>query len=234
MSILYVVSESDNDAVFYALCAEKLTGRTFSLWPMKNRKGDGVEAVKVQLKYAVKMVRSAAQGGEQVSFIASMDNDRAPHPENAGQLPVATGTGLDRARLTLKERNRAERLTWMIAAVESVLGPNRSAWLLPVALAVPVEMLESWIVRSRRAEPPQPTPHFSKADSDRARQYYRPSEPPPQWKDLMAIEKGDEDMREFLARVVKELDADALAAQSLNFRMFKDWLDAWPRANVAP
>lgn len=230
MSILYVVSESDNDAVFYALCAEKLTGRTFLLSSMKNRKGDGVEAVKLQLKYAVRMVRGAALGGEQVSFIAAMDNDRAPHSENIAKPPA--GTGLDRIRLTLKERNRAERLTWMIATVESVLGANRSAWPLPVALAVPVEMLESWIVRARRAEPPQPMPHFSWADSERARIYYRPTEAPPQWKDLTAIEKGDEDMREFLARVVRELDADAFAERSLSFRMFKEWLDVWPRATV--
>ena len=232
MSILYVVSESDNDAVFYALCAEKLTGRTFSLSSMKNRKGDGVEAVKLQLKYAVKMVRNAARGGEQVSFIAAMDNDRAPHAENTAQ-PGATGTGLDRARLTLKERNRAARLAWMIITVESVLGINRAAWGFPIALAVPVEMLESWIVRARRPEQPQPMPHFSKADSDRARQYYRPTEPPPQWKDLIATEKGGEEMRDFLARVVRELDAEALAGRSPSFRMFKDWLDAWPRASIA-
>ena len=52
MSLLYVVSESDHDAQFYALCAEKLTGRAFVLVAMKNRNGDGVHTVKTQIKYA--------------------------------------------------------------------------------------------------------------------------------------------------------------------------------------
>ena len=104
---------------------------------------------------------------------------------------------------------------------------------MPVALAVPVEMIESWIVRARREAEPQPTPYFSKADSDRAHLYYAPTSPPPQWKDLAAIEQercGHEDKLAFYEQVVRELDADAMAAKSLSFRMFKEWLDAWPRA----
>ena len=227
MSILYLVSESDNDAVFYALCAEKLTGNAYEPVPLKNRKGDGVAAVKSQLRYALRGARAAARGSEPVAFIAAIDNDRAPHGEN-NSLPPG-GTGLDRAKLIEKERARENRLAWMTAIVEGVLGQNRTAWPMAVALAVPVEMIESWIVRARREQPPQPTPHFSKADTDRARSYHAPSAPPPQWKDLAAVEQGGMDKRDFHTRVVKELDADALAGRSLSFRMFKEWLDGWPR-----
>ena len=230
MSVLYLVSESDNDAVFYALCAEKLTGNLFEAVPLKNRKGDGVAAVKSQLRYALIGARAAACGSQPVAFIAAMDNDRAPHGENSS--PPPGGAGLDRAKLTEKERARENRLAWMTATVEGVLGQNRNAWPLQVAIAVPVEMIESWIVRARREQPPQPMPHFSKADSDRARSYHAPSAPPPQWKDLAAEEQGDMDKRDFYARVVKELDADALAGRSLSFRMFKEWLDRWPRTTV--
>jgi hypothetical protein len=121
----------------------------------------------------------------------------------------------------------------MTATVESVLGANRAAWQFPVALAVPVEMLESWIIRVCHPQTPQPTPHFSKADSERARHYYQPTTAPPQWKDLVAIERGAEDMRDFLARVVSEMDPHALAERSLSFRMFKEWLDGWPSPSPA-
>jgi len=228
MSLLYLVSESDNDAFFYALCAEKLTGNLFEPVPLKNRKGAGVSAVRKQLRYALLGARAAAGGAEPVAFIAAMDNDRAPHPENAALPPM--GTGLDRARLSEEERGRASRLDWLEQLVMEVLTPNREAWPLWVALAVPVEMIESWIVRAPREHPPQPTPHFSLAESERARIYYAPAAPPPQWKDLAAIEKGDTDQRDFYARVVHELDAATLATRSLSFRMFKEWLDRWPQA----
>ena len=226
MSLLYVVSESDADAFLYALCAEKFTGCAFTLSVMKNRKGDGVDAVNRQLKYALILARAAAGGTETVCFIGAMDNDRAPHEENVA---------LVRAQLVPKEQARENRSAWMLGTVEGVLGQNRDAWPLHVALAVPVEMIEAWIVRARREAEPQPTPHFSKADSERARRYYEPSAPPPQWKDLAAEEEkqcGHTDRLAFYEQVVRELDADALAARSLSFRMFKEWLDAWPRAAV--
>ena len=228
MSILYLVSESDNDAVFYALCAEKLTGNAYEPVPLKNRKGDGVAAVKSQLRDALVGARAAARGSEPVAFIAAMDNDRAPHVENSS--PPPGGTGLNRANLIEKERIRENRLEWMTSTVEGVLGQNRNAWPMPVALAVPVEMIESWIVRACREQPPQPVPHFSRSDSLRARSYYAPSDPPPQWKDIAAEEQGDMDKRDFYARVVTELNADALAGRSISFQMFKEWLDRWPRA----
>lgn len=234
MSLLYVVSESDNDAQFYALCAEKLTGREFALVAMKNRHGDGVHAVRTQIKYALRQARAAAHGAEPVAFLAAVDNDRAPHPENAAPPPA--GTGLDRARLTAGERARESRLDWMGETADGVLGSDRQAWPLSVALAVPVEMIEAWIVRSRCALPPQPTPHFSRATSDRARQYYQPAEPPPQWKDLVEEEQvasGFANRQDFYLEVIRNLDADALAARSLSFRMFKEWLDDWPKTSPA-
>lgn len=234
MNLLYLVTESDYDAVFYALCAEKLTRISFEPVPLKNRKGDGVAAVKKQLRYALRGARAAAGGAEPVAFIAAIDNDRAPHPENAAPPPA--GTGLDRARLNEKERERAGRLEWIEQVVVEVLSGNRNAWPLWVGLAVPVEMIESWIVRSRSEHPPQPTPHFSKADSERARIYYAPSAPPPQWKDLDAAVReqcGHADKLAFYEQVVREMDAEALAARSLSFRMFKEWLDVWPKGDAS-
>ena len=94
-------------------------------------------------------------------------------------------------------------------------------------------MIESWIIRARRDTEPQPMPHFSRAESEGARLYYKPSAPPPQWKDLAAVERGEMDVTAFYEKVVRELAADALAARSLSFRMFKAWLDAWPRPTAS-
>ena len=102
---------------------------------------------------------------------------------------------MDRARLVPQEQKRASRMEWMLATVEAVLGQNRNVWPLPVALAVPVEMIEAWIVRARREAEPQPTP---------------------QWKELAAEEEkqsGHTDRLAFYEQVVRELDADALAAR---------------------
>ena len=204
MSLLYIVSESGNDAFLYALLAERFAGRAFTPVPLENRKGDGVEAAKLHLKYALRQARAAAGGAEPVCFLAAIDNDRSPHDEKHG---------LDRTRLIAQEQRRPSRIGWLLAAVETVLGQNRAAWPMPVALAVPVEMIESWIVRARRDTEPQPMPYFSEADSDRARLYYAPTTPPPQWKDLAVIEQekcGHEDILAFYEQVVRELDADAL------------------------
>ena len=224
MMLLYVVSESDSDAHFYAECVRKLTGIELEFWPLKNRKGDGVVAVTKQFRNALLMATAAAGSSQPVGFLAAMDNDRAPHPENVS---------LDRTRLFAEERDSENRPEWMEATVENVLGQNRYAWPLPVALAAPVEMVEAWIVRARRETPPQPMAHFSWSDSASARHYYPRSTPPPQWKDLAAAVQSGTGLRDkiaFYTKVVAELDADALAARSLSFQMFKRWLDAWPRA----
>lgn len=224
MSLLYIVAESGADAAFYALCAARITGREFTPIPLENRRADGVERVKLQLKYALKQARGAASGGQSVCFIAAMDNDRAPHPENAA---------LDRKKLSRKDRDESNRAEWMRELVASVLGQNTNAWPLPVAIAVPVEMLEAWVYRAVSPTDPQPMPLFARADSESARAYYSQSATPPQWKDIVAEKQsqmGISDKRAFQEMAARELDAVALAARSLSFRMFKEWLDQWPKA----
>ena len=228
MSLLYLVTESDRDALFYEKCAARLTGRIFS-WakPMRNRKGDGSSAVQTQIKYALRQARGAAAGAEEVCFIAAIDNDRTPHLENAATL--------QRARLSHSEQTRPARLPWMHAVVHEVLGHDSAAWPLRVAIAVPVEMVESWIVEALGAElPGGPAPHFSRQDQQRARNYYAPADAPPQWKDLersarAACEREtDEDFYEHAATVIAQ-DAEALAARAESFRLFREQLAAWGR-----
>ena len=131
MTLLYLVTESDNDAVFYTLCAKKLTGIPYDPVPLKNRKGDGVSAVKEQLHRALLAARAAAGSSQPVAFIAAIDNDRAPHDEHGAQQIAndagrRTATGLDRQKLIRAERDRPKRLEWMMTAIEKVLKSDRT------------------------------------------------------------------------------------------------------------
>jgi hypothetical protein len=220
--MLYIVAESDYDAYFYGLCAEWMTGVRYEVFPIKSRKRSGYRAVQNLMGDNLSVARSQARAGAEVCFLAGIDNDRAPHPENET---------MNRNRLNDEERNRPSRHDWMMATVLKKLGQNRVAWPLPVALAVPVEMIESWIIRSRCDAPLQPARYFSRADTLRAREFYESHTPPPQWKDLADEEqaRGEyKDKWDFYFDVVLNLNPAELAARSLSFRLFKEWLDAWP------
>ena len=226
MSLLYLVTESDRDASFYQKCASRLTGRSFAdVQPLRNRKGDGSAAVQRQLEYALKQARGVAAGATEVCFIAAIDNDRAPHPEN--------DAALNRTLLSKRERAYTCRRDWMRQTVDSVLGANRAEWPMRVAVAVPVEMVECWIVKALGAElPGGPTPHFSKQSQGKARDYYAPVDAPAQWKDLEREARtqcgltNDENFYEHAACEI-EKGAEALAARSLSFREFLADLRSW-------
>lgn len=223
MKLLYVVAESDYDAYFYALCAELFTGHRYEPVVIKSRKRTGTSAVQNLMLGNLRKARGQASAGADVSFIAGIDNDRSPHAEN---------DAMDRGRLSEAERTRPSRRDWMLEVVEKTLGADRKAWPLPVALAVPVEMIESWIVRAVRADDFQPARYFSRQDSQRARQFYEPLSPPPQWKDLadeLQENSGLKNKRDFYFHIAVTMDAAAVAQRSLSFQDFKETLDGWPK-----
>ena len=224
MKILYVVAESDNDAYFYALCAEMMTGFGYELVAIRSRKRSGYSAVEKLVKGNLRKARREANGGADVSFIAGIDNDRTPHPENAS---------MDRQKLNDEERNRGSRLDWLTDVYRKELENDPLARRLQTAIAVPVEMLEAWIVQALRESELQPARYFSKSESQRARAFYHPTEPPPQWKDLAAEEQARVEIankQSFYLHVVSTMDMDALAKRSLSFRIFKDALALWTGA----
>ena len=228
MKRLYIVSESDNDAAFYAMCADLVTGNRYEVDAIKSRKRRGYQAVQALLDGNLRRARGEANEGSDVSFLVGIDNDRSPSEEN---------TGMDRSKLNEEERNRPSRLAWMSAIFEDVLGANRDAWPLPVAMAVPVEMIESWLVRALRNSELQPARYFSRADSLRAREFYHPLAPPPQWKDLAEEAQANVQIPnkpEFYLHVMTSCGPlESLAERSLSFRMFKEQLDAWPKPVAA-
>jgi hypothetical protein len=226
MALLFLVTESDRDALFYKMCAEALGGMEVS-WhsPLRNRKGDGSAAVKAQLKYALRQAKQAASGVELVGFIAAIDNDRSPHEENNAQL--------DRTKLSKLERNRESRQHWIDDVHSEVLGHDPSQIRLKTASAVPVEMIEAWTVKATSTTTGGgPMPHFSWQCQQRAAAYYHPSKPPPQWKDLELLARkqlGKPDDEDFYTHVVDVIAADPedLASRSLSFRLFWEQLKTW-------
>lgn len=226
MALLYLVTESSRDALFYRQCAKLLGRRDFSWCQDKQyRKGDGSHAVQAHLKYALRQAKAAAGGEEEVCFVAAIDNDRTPHLENQ---PI-----LQRAKLSAKERNRPPRLPWVEGVAHEVLGPDPLKWPLLTAFAVPVEMLEAWTVKAfgldRSGDAP---PHFSRQDQQRARDYYHPIAPPPQWKDLeqLARERCQiQDSEAFYVLVVGVMasNPEDLIAKSSSFEHFYRQFVAW-------
>jgi|GEM_PF-967650 len=226
MALLYLVTESERDALFYLKCAVHLGLRDVS-WStaLRNRKGDGSAAVEKQLEYALKGAMASAGGEEEVCFVAAIDNDRTPHPENEHTL--------QRGKLSGNELTRPSRLDWVEAAAIRLLGQDRSTWRLLVALAVPVEMIESWTVKALDGElAGGPMPHFSRQNQSKARNYYRPVEAPPQWKDLErmareAVQLSDDES--FYEHVVTVIAAEPtrLRDKSQSFTHFHEQLTAW-------
>ena len=226
MPLLYLVTESDRDAVFYRKCAERLGRRQFTdSRALRNRTGDGSEPVKKQLRYALQQARNSAAGGEEVCFIAAIDNDRSPHPENQRSL--------QREKLSRREQDSPARLPWMEETVTAMLGRNRAVWPMRVGMAVPVEMIESWTVKALgKDRPGGPMPHFSWRDDAGARDYYHPVKAPAQWKDLEQTARDHCDKQDdsaFYEHVVATISDDpaVLRDKSPSFALFHDQLAAW-------
>lgn len=224
MRILYILSESDYDAGFYRLCAERISGHDFEddhVVAYKISEIGGKAAVKQWIHLALKTAKSLA-GGAQAFFIGAIDNDRTPHPENKERI--------NRRKLFPEELREPSRLEWLEKAASRALGPNRNAWPVHVALAVPVEMIESWILLV--LDPEIHLPIFAKANSASAKKYYGKQNPLPQLKNLrddwhkkLAMPSPDD----FLTHVALEMDPEDLASRSQSFCLFMEWLDRWPK-----
>jgi hypothetical protein len=108
------------------------------------------------------------------------------------------------------------------------------AQALCIALAVPVEMVEAWIVKALGPEIPNHLlPHFSRQVQQKAQNYYYPQQSPPQWKDLerqARLDCGREEDEEFYEHAASEIAMNAaqLADISISFKLFHDQVCAWP------
>lgn len=220
MAFLHLLTEDDSDDLFYEACAERVTGRGFHSECTKVKRGAGIGAVRVAIKY---MLRGILRTGPvpDTFFIVALDNDRAPqHPD--GARPPGNLSAADQ-----RKRNRHDELH---AAVAAVLGDDRSQWPIPGALAIPVEMLESWVLLMCDSQRPQPLPYFPSAEKAAAQQYHGTANLPPQLKDLShseATARGKASRHELALDIALAHDHAAVAAVSRSYAHFREQLLTW-------
>jgi hypothetical protein len=224
MKSLYMLTESDSDALLYEAVAERLTNQSYS--PVQRRiRGTGIDAVRKSMKYAIKEIaRMSAESG--VCFIIAIDNDRAPHAACPDALSES-----DRKKLTTIDQHKPDRYGAILKALEENLGPDRSVWKIPVAVALPVEMIETWLIVIARSGTASEFPRFSRQDDASAIHFYHPAKPPAQLKDLAAAAQSDNgyNNRDEWAfdLIISKLDPTDLAARSASFQIFREWFKTW-------
>jgi hypothetical protein len=223
MSVLYLLTESDCDDLFYEGCAERITGRTFSSHPFRLRKGSGLVAVRASFRL---MLRALTRfQADEIHFIVAQDNDRAPHMAREAIV------GNDRQRLAGEDQRKSNRHDELVKVAKEHLGHDSASWKVRAALAVPVDMVESWLLLIRNGGDAGDLPRFSRKASSLAVRYHHPAAPPEQLKDLaeaQMVADGFSTMDEWALHLVTErLDAADLATRSESFALFKAWFDSW-------
>jgi hypothetical protein len=225
MKTLYILTEDDSDSLFYEACAERITGWKFNTTCRRVR-GRGLSGVRKSLKIALGEIRRMATGSG-VCFLLAMDNDRAPHAEAMEEAL----SGQRRSRLSGQDAHQNDRYAACLSDLTKHLGVNRAEWKTPVAVAVPVEMIESWLLLIARDLGSAELPRFAWEHSASAQAFHHPAKPGPQLKDLrdrVRLEDGFGDPNDWLLHLALEkMQPEKLAEKSRSFALFKEWLDGW-------
>ena len=213
---LYILSEGERDELFYERLAERVTGMTFEQpTDLRLRHGANWKTAMAGARLLMNRIKHWKEP-QAVSVIIAVDNDRAPkHPASPTYERMLSNV----------DQNKAPRHQSLVQIVESALGPDRAKWPVDVALAVPVEMIESWVLLL--LDPNRPSlPIFAQAVQKTARDYYS-GHPPPQLKDLCESARvPDESLADLFWRAAEQ-DLEAAAMASLSLKMFIDELKQW-------
>lgn len=216
---LYILCEGERDEMFYERLCERITGQTY-LQPtdLRVRQGSNWRTAMAEAKLLINRFTHWKEPQE-VAVIIAVDNDRAPgHP----------GSEISHCRplppLDLKKPSRYSALTEML---EKALGPDRSEWPVDVALAMPVEMIESWLLVLLNPQCPE-LPLFSEAGQALPKLYYG-GNPPPQLKDLRDLEakKLNLNLDELFYHAADKGNLGGLAERSPSFELFRRDLEIW-------
>jgi hypothetical protein len=217
---LFIFSECGRDAMFYECIAERVRDEQFSaihdladIKPQKN--APWREVLRLARKTILRLKAWAAS--QHIGIIIAVDNDRAPgHP--GGKMPSRP--------LPKDDRKKAARYKELAAMLRDEFGADRTQWPVDVALAVPVEMLESWVLHlidPTRGE----LPLFSRATKPGAIAFHGRT-PPPQLKDLRDEAAASLSMNQdelFFHAAGRDLAAAEAVSPSL--QMFTDELRQW-------
>lgn len=221
MSYLHLLSESENDDLFYEALAERIVGTAFEVIPVRTRRGERLRTV-LQLARMLFLKLKRTGAVDDTFFLVAIDNDRAPQFDDDAQ-PNSSLPETDR-----KKQNRHRSL---LRIAQDVLGNELDKWPIRGAVAVPVEMLESWILLGCKWCRAEDLPIFATSDRPGAKAYYAPHQPPPQLKDLVHCVRaklGMGSVQEFLLFCATEaIDLEELSTTSRSFRFFLEDLRDW-------
>lgn len=214
---LYILCEGELDEMFYERLAERVTGQSFEAdQEFRLRHGSNWKTAIASARLLIQRVRRWTSR-QDIAVIIAVDNDRAPgHP--AATAPARP--------LPKADQKKEERYAKLVSMLDEALGKERTNWPVEVALAVPVEMFESWVLTlldPKRAE----LPLFSEASSRLAREYHG-AKPPPQLKDLCkdAAAASGMSLMELFWRAA-ESDLSEAASSSDSLRLFLEDLQSW-------
>jgi hypothetical protein len=231
--MLYILAESDKDALFFEECVNRTTGRSFTMAPIRRRRG-GVNDVRRLMSAFLHRVRYTAGDTQADSyFVIAMDNDRRPAHPRHGRPP-------DFEKLPKSEQAGGCRFCEIQNTIEQELGHQAGALGIKGAIAVPVQMLESWLLLICNAERWQnegTLPLFARKDSASARAYYSPGKPPEQLKDLCDTEMRGldfESKEEFLIYCGESLAPGRLRTASGSFALFEGQVNQWFESPESP
>jgi hypothetical protein len=211
---VYLLSEDDSDDQVYVYLLEMLLEKRVELVQRVRSRRGGVGEVRKRLPLLFAAIRRAGVV-EDTYFLVAIDNDRAPeHPAHEG-----------------RPHSKAEECRH--CALERAMGhalPDGRP--IPGALAVPVQMIESWLLMMHdpATYPNEATlPMYARRRGVAARRAHG-HDPPPQLKDLVrsAREARGWSEADFALDCVTRLDADDLAERSPSFQRFRDEVRGWP------
>lgn len=224
-NFIYILSESDNDDVFYNLCVEQIKGETYKLISRRLRPGGGISQVRKYLPILLKDIRYTGKV-ENTFFVIALDNDRSPaHPAHQ-QIPNIN-------KIPKKERRKTCRFCDLEKTTREILGADRDTWPVKGAIAVPVQMLESWLLlicNRGEYENEASLPIFVWKSMPLAKMYYAPKQPESQLKDLVGLEKKKLEINsseDFCLYCIEQLMPDELALVSPSFSLFMGQLEGW-------
>jgi hypothetical protein len=214
MAYVYILSEDDFDDQVYVYLLECLLSGPVDIDRMRLRRGGGIGEVRKKLPLLLAHINHVGLH-EGAYFLVAMDNDRArEHPHHEA-----------------RPHSSAEpcRHCALVDALHAGMPEGRP---IPGAIAVPVQMIETWLLlmHDREKYPEESAlPPFGRRDQPLARQVLG-ANPPPQLKDLLDAERGPATKEEFCVSCVLRLEPDDLSARSPSFRLFRDQVSAWRAA----
>ena len=221
---LYILCEGEKDEMFYERFAERVTGMSF-MQPhdFRVRHGANFKTAIATARLLLDRVKHWT-GQQDVAVIVAVDNDRAPgHP---GSAPPAR-------TLPKSDQKKGARYPALKKMLADKLGSDPAAWPVDAALAVPVEMIESWLLLL--LDPHQTDlPLYAEASQRTARDYYGGT-PPPQLKDLRnsSANQRNVTVEELFLEAADCGDLTQLAQASPSYALFQNDLQSWRKAAEA-